>query len=111
MKNKRRNNSEIPSTMTWNNLSAVTGNDISNLFASYFESAYSQTILHQRHFSDSISVESNSTLNNFHIDIVDVYKSLLSLDTKNGARLLNIFLKNCTGSLCVPLTHIFCAPI
>lgn len=100
--------------MTWNNSSAVTGNDISNLYVSYFESVYSQNIPHQRHASDSVSVEPILTLHNFEIDSVDVYKSLLSLNIKKGAGpdgLPNIFLKSCAGSLGEPLAHIFCASL
>ncbi|CAG5075238.1 Protein of unknown function [Cotesia congregata] len=40
IKNKRRNNSDIPSNVFWDDLSADTGTDITNLFASYFESVY-----------------------------------------------------------------------
>lgn len=43
MKNKRRKEVDIPSTIEWNNITASNGTDVSNLFASFFESIYINT--------------------------------------------------------------------
>ncbi|CAD6227337.1 GSCOCG00006104001-RA-CDS, partial [Cotesia congregata] len=84
--------------------------NICNLFASYFESVYTQNTPHQRLFSSCTSEEPFLTLDDFDVDLVDVYRSLLSLNIKKGAGpdgLPNIFLKNCAVSLCEPFSHIF----
>ncbi|CAG5078519.1 Protein of unknown function [Cotesia congregata] len=43
VKSKRRKDSNIPSTMNWSENTANTGEEVSNLFASYFKSMYMGT--------------------------------------------------------------------
>lgn len=40
IKNKRRSDADIPATMTWKETTASNGEDVSNLFASFFKSIY-----------------------------------------------------------------------
>lgn len=113
VKCKRRSNSDIPSTMSWNNRTANSGIEVSNLFASFFESVY----IHDTHQRPSLAEPQRvlfPTLNEFEVSIEVVYKTQLSLNTKKGAGpdgLPNSFLKNCAISLSEHLTHIFSASL
>ena len=40
IKNNRRNDQDIPNLMSWNTRKADNGEEISNLFASFFKSIY-----------------------------------------------------------------------
>lgn len=95
--------------MSWEDLSANSGAEISNLFASYFKSTFSTTNLNSgshQPFSGGDKVNLCDLYANFD----QVYKQLTSLNTKKGAEpdgLPNLFLRNCAVGLCEPITHIF----
>ncbi|XP_053955139.1 uncharacterized protein LOC128861205 [Anastrepha ludens] len=110
IKDKKRGNSDIPASMVWDNQSASSGVEISNLFAQFFKSIYapvsddSVTLAHSHPYTQSVN------LNDFEVTFDNVFKQLNSVDPSKGAGLdglPNAFLKNCANGLCETLTHIF----
>lgn len=94
--------------MTWGNHSADTGAEISNLFASYFESAYIPVTSNNEHLDVSQN-EQSITLSDREATFDVVYKQLIKLNPNKGAGpdgIPNIFLRNCAAGLNEPITHI-----
>lgn len=110
VKDKNRSSSDIPSSMVWDDLSANSGPDICDLFASFFHSVYAPNNRHGAAAATYNPGPQNILLNDLTVSYDEVLKLLLSLDPRKGAGpdgLPNLFLKNCAISLCEPLTHIF----
>ncbi|XP_054746950.1 uncharacterized protein LOC129252839 [Anastrepha obliqua] len=114
IKDKKRVNSDIPVSVVWDNQSASSGVEISNLFAQFFKSIYapvsddSVTLAHSHPYPQSVN------LNDFEVTFDIVFKQLSSLDPSKAAGpdgLPNAFLKNCAIGLCEPLTHISQSPL
>ncbi|XP_026478477.1 uncharacterized protein LOC113384917 [Ctenocephalides felis] len=110
-KKEKKNYSNTPDTLTWNGLVAHEGENIANLFASFFKNTYSSSI--NKTTSNEYEEEANTIdadLSNVDVSFDEVYNQLLKLNVKKGAGpdgLPNTLLKNCAASLCEPLTHIF----
>lgn len=94
---KKRDSTDILSTISWNDLPANTESEISNLFASYFESVYNDTP-HQQGINSNDNLNYMDTaLKDFKICSGGVYKSLMTLNAKKDAGsdgLPNMFLRN-----------------
>ena len=91
--------------MSWNTRKADNGEEISNLFASFFKSIYENNNEVPLNQCNKLSIDSED----FNINFDEVYKQLTSLNVKKGAGpdgLPNLFLKNCAAGLCEPITHI-----
>lgn len=109
IKNKKDNNSNIPSNMHWNDLIAESGTEISNLFANHFKETYTTSIPHGVDGHRKIN-DQDVNLSAFEANFDQVFKQLLSLNPKKGAGpdgLPNMILKNCAVGLCEPISHIF----
>ncbi|CAD6215467.1 GSCOCG00011207001-RA-CDS, partial [Cotesia congregata] len=102
--------SNIPSTMNWSENTANTGEEVSNLFASYFKSMYMGT--HDSSVNQVKKLPTDYDANLFQLEVRydDVLKVMKKLNDKKGAGpdgIPNLFLKNCAIGLCEPITHIF----
>lgn len=109
IKDKKHGNTDIPSSMSWINQSASTGQDISNLFASFFKTTFSSDHNSNHHINANANVL-KANLNSLEVNYDDVLKQLLKLNPNKGAGpdgIPNLFLKNCATEICEPLTHIF----
>lgn len=111
IKNKRRNEADIPSTMNWNGTTASNGKAVSNLFASFFKSIYNVDV---NDFSCPANPNENNNqdmdLSELHVTYDDVYKQLRKLNHRKGAGpdgIPNILLKKCAAGLAEPITHLF----
>lgn len=99
--------------MTWNAITANNGNEVSNLFASFFRSIYesntdipSATINQHKKFLTNQDVN----LSELNVRYEDMFNQLRKLDTRKGAGpdgIPNLFLKNCAPGLTELITHIF----
>lgn len=117
IKNKRRSDNDIPSTMNWNDTIANDGQEVSNLFASFFKNTFQpvtpylpNTISGQTAINHSSISEQDVNLSKLNVRYDDVYKQLRKLDSRKGAgpdELPNQFLKNCAAGLAEPITHLF----
>ena len=103
-----RKDSSIPKTMFFNDDKTSCGQDIVNLMAKNFQSAYVP--------SDSASVEkvveSSSNLNGFKLDITvenvfELINKLKSNNTCGPDNVPNNFLKSCIYSLSLPIFKLF----
>ncbi|XP_053597678.1 uncharacterized protein LOC128668543 [Microplitis demolitor] len=107
--NKRRSHSDIPSTMTWDNLSAITGAEIINLFAPYFESVYIP-VTSDNELLDVNQNEVSANLDDFKATFDVVYKQLMKLNPNKRAGpdgIPKMFFRNCAAGLCEPITYVF----
>ncbi|XP_050339492.1 uncharacterized protein LOC126765855 [Bactrocera neohumeralis] len=107
IKNKKKYNTEIPAKVHWNNSTANTGEDISNLFASFFEGTYTSSDAEYTQDSEAVHVAptnhdgnfgTNCNLSDMDATFDVVFKQLTLLDTNKGAGpdgLPNIFLRGC----------------
>lgn len=110
VKNKRCNDLDIPNTMMWEEKTANTGAEITNIFASYFKSIYTDDNGRFPYQTADLHIECEANLSELNICFDEVFKQLGSLDIKKGAGpdgIPNIFLKGCAAGLCEPITHIF----
>lgn len=110
IKNKRCNDLDIPTTMMWEEKTANTGDEITNLFASYFKSVYDTYDGALTNQPTDVQFECDSNLCELNVSFDEVFKQLRSLDIKKGAGpdgIPNILLRNCAVGLCEPITHIF----
>ena len=111
VKSKRRNNLDIPSEVQWNDMIASNGDEICNLFASFFQSIYTQDInlpenRDEMQFDKRIN---DADLSKLTVNYDTVFKQLNQLNVKKGSGpdgVPNIFLRNCAIGLCEPITHI-----
>lgn len=113
VKNMRRNDTDLPSSVAWDGRTANDGNEITNLFASFFESVYvaNPICASSMHAQDKTTTDGVDVgLSELNVSYEQVLKELLKLDITKGAgpdALPNFFLKNCAAGLCEPITHIF----
>lgn len=106
IKDKRKGQSTFPTKMKMNNITATTGPDIANLFASQFSSVYS---------SNEPTNSKYVPITNNHIFKIKVNESEVSMAIKRlnidkGSGPDNIpplFIKRCRTAITLPLTIIF----
>lgn len=112
IKDKRKGLSGIPSIMYMDNLSANSGTDIANLFASHFSSIYNSSLP----LDSSNSIATNSNPNDVHhlsqitLTGFDIFKAINKLDPCKGAGPDNIpplFVKRTRSVIVQPLLMIF----
>ncbi len=103
VKNRRKSDTEIPSTVHWNDFTADNGQKVCDLFASFFKSTYLHDINNnQTSTSPSRTSRHDVNLSELNVSYDDVYKQLRKLDSKKGAgpdKLPNQFLRNCAAGL------------
>lgn len=104
----KRSNSTLPASMTLNNLCYSGGDAISNAFAQYFSSIYSQqsTKVNMPNNCNLHSIDLNSCI----LNLSDVYEELNNLNNKTCAgpdNISNIFFVKCKFVLSVPLLKLF----
>lgn len=95
--------------MKWNGTTANNGEEVSNLFASFFKSIY-QTNTSSLPVDQLKHTKQDTYLSEIHVEYEYVHKQLRKLDTKKGAGhdgIPNLFLKKCALGLTEPITHLF----
>lgn len=113
IKNKRRSDTDIPSSMAWNTIIANNGNEVSNLFASFFSSIYennTKTSLVSKYQREKLQTNQDVNLSELNISYENVFNQLRKLYSRKGAGpdgIPNLSLKNCAPGLSEPITHIF----
>ncbi len=115
IKNKRRSDTDIPAAMTWKETTASNGEEVINLFASFFKSIYKTNNdglpIHDDH-NEGHSQEMD--LSELQVTYDVVYKQMRKLNPKKGTGpygILNLLLKNCAIGLGDPITHLFDASL
>ena len=100
----------IPSSMSLDGVTSTDGFDIANMFATNFESVYNSTTL-----PDYIpSTSSDDKLEVKSILLEEVKYKLNDIDANKGPGpdgLTPFFLKNCSNTLCQPITILFNASL
>ncbi|CAH2109339.1 unnamed protein product [Euphydryas editha] len=114
MKAKRGGNGTYPKTMSNGESSTDNGDDICNMFASYFQSVYSPNTKLGSEVSTSAFLSrfknTSDSFSNIKIDMDAIITYLKKLDRSKGAGsddLSPIFLIMCADELAVPLSLIF----
>lgn len=105
-----KSSSGIPNTMSLNHQTADNGEDIANLFSSYFSSVYKERINPNTIFPSYNVIESPCSINKPYIELLDVFHELENLSYKTAIGpdgLSPIFLFNCRFVLAHPITYIF----
>ena len=98
----------IPSTVFHNTSSANTDSAKANAFNIYFHSVFTQDT---GHCSSTDYLPLTNTLSKINISDLDVYNSLITLDTTKAMGPDNIpliVLSKCASALYKPLYHLFC---
>lgn len=106
--NSLNKNHGIPNSMRFNGLSAESGEDIANLFASYFSSVYRSDVVDLTNFN--FPVENSVDIPFIQFTLSEVFESIISLKDKLSYGPDNIptyFLKRCVYSLSGPLCTLF----
>ncbi|XP_049306113.1 uncharacterized protein LOC115066450 [Bactrocera dorsalis] len=103
IKSRRRNNMDIPSTVSWKDSVATTGGEVSNLFASFFGSIYAGKL--NDNGEPMSPAQAAETLTSYDVKLSEltfrfdkVYEQMCKLDGKKGAGpdgIPNILLKSC----------------
>lgn len=103
--NKRKNSSTIPQTLFYNDKEASNGNDIANLFSSYFQSVIlpNTTALPNRDVQ-YISADVNHFTNT---QVSDIINSLDITKSTGPDGIPPMFIKKCATYLHIPLTIIY----
>ena len=93
--------------MSWKNITVSNGNEVSSLFASFFENIYKTPSENIDLGADSGEILKSNQIPDVHIVEIevrfdDVYRQLLSVKVNKGAGpdgIPNIFLQKCAMSL------------
>ena len=105
--NHQRSNQSFPCNMFYNNLKSDNPRDSANLFASYFESVYSNDPGGNISYT---SVPSVVSLNWFNISVEQILEKLNALDSSTNPGpdgIASIFLKSCSANIAVPLCTLY----
>lgn len=115
VKNNKSGNNSLPSTLTYAEQSAETGESICNLFAKYFQS----TFLSSSDSGANSSVlpgdctrpyEYANSINNIEIDDKTLYTLLKAVDLNKGPgpdEISPVFISMCAAGLTIPLSILF----
>lgn len=105
-----KSSSGIPNTTSLNHQTADNGEDIANLFSSYFSSVYKERINPNTIFLSYNVIESPCSIIKLYIELLDVFHELENLSYKTAIGpdgLSPIFLLNCRFVIAHPITYIF----
>lgn len=116
--NRRKSSAGIPNAMFYENVPAVGGLQIANLFAEFFKSVFvhsdSGCNIPPHIFGSGSDSEGNTLITSLAFSSDEVFQKLNTLDTKKGCGpdgIPAMFLINCSHSLYLPLTHLFNASL
>lgn len=105
LKNKRKNNHNLPQQMTYDERTANSGPEICQLFSEYFKSVY---VLEQ---SQDYNPHSNSIIEDYYlIEENEIMSVINNLECQKGPGPDGIpptFIKNCRHNLVKPLHFIY----
>ena len=100
----------LPSTISFDSLSALSDTEKANLFNYFFHSVFTQSSLSMPSPDQLPLPSATETLSNISISEDDVYTTLFSLDTTKSMGVDGIgpkIFKNCAVGLYKPLHHLF----
>lgn len=104
---KKHSKSNIPNMLIFGDKTANNGEEICNLFSSYFKSVF---VPEQYSYNHCAPTKANVNLDLNHISQDEVLNNIKNLDANKGAgpdKIPAVFLKNCSVSISVPLTILF----